>query len=456
MSYSTLKPSRVWRQRRLVTCIAGVVSLATPAIALSVPVTNCNDVGPNSLRAAVVNTTTGGTIDMTGLTCSTITLEDFQIVIPQNDLTIEGPARGVTIAHDGNYDRVLNHQGSGTLKLEYIHVTGGDRYSSTQSVNGGCIYSKGNVVMVASSVSNCSADTNAPNGYARGGGIFTLGDLTLYTSSITGNVAGGHYSTVAESGGAHSGGFFEMVNSSIRNNSAVGTYASRGGGVTTDSNFLMLYSTISGNAADIIGGLDAQGHYSSGMYASTVSGNHANLIGGVYLYTATTIRNSTIAFNSAATGKSNASYYSPGLSIVHFGQPVVVDLESSIIANNTYPSNGVPIESDLTESGNITVSGQHNLIVASSVVLPPNVVAVTSCPLLGPLRDNGGVTQTHALLSHSPAIDEGSNSGHETFDQRGSPYKRSDGLFANFTDIGAYEVQQEDVVFNAGFDGCPN
>ncbi len=27
------------------------------------------------------------------------------------------------------------------------------------------------------------------------------------------------------------------------------------------------------------------------------------------------------------------------------------------------------------------------------------------CPLLGPLQDNGGHTQTHALLPNSPAID---------------------------------------------------
>jgi hypothetical protein len=81
-----------------------------------------------------------------------------------------------------------------------------------------------------------------------------------------------------------------------------------------------------------------------------------------------------------------------------------------------------------------------------------------SCPLLGPLRDNGGATKTHALLSRSPGIDAGSNSVLDpdtstpyAHDQRGSPFGRVSGVTA---DIGAYEVDQGDVVFNTSFDGC--
>jgi hypothetical protein len=94
------------------------------------------------------------------------------------------------------------------------------------------------------------------------------------------------------------------------------------------------------------------------------------------------------------------------------------------------------------------------------------VPTTPACPLLGPLRANGGLTRTHALLSGSPAIDQGSenplnpntNSPYG-FDQRGAglangsvDYPRVSGSQA---DIGAYEVQVADVVFNAGFDGCP-
>ena len=68
-------------------------------------------------------------------------------------------------------------------------------------------------------------------------------------------------------------------------------------------------------------------------------------------------------------------------------------------------------------------------------------------------RDNGGPTQTHALLSHSPAIDAGSSKAGLAYDQRGQgppAYVRVSGAA---TDIGAYEVQQGDIIFNSGFEG---
>ena len=54
-------------------------------------------------------------------------------------------------------------------------------------------------------------------------------------------------------------------------------------------------------------------------------------------------------------------------------------------------------------------------------------------PGLGPLADNGGPTQTHALLDDSPAINAGDAASCPLTDQRGQ--KRSDGK----CDIGAYE-----------------
>jgi hypothetical protein len=75
------------------------------------------------------------------------------------------------------------------------------------------------------------------------------------------------------------------------------------------------------------------------------------------------------------------------------------------------------------------------------------------------LRDNGGLTKTHALLSKSPAIDQGANPKNGNEDQRGLPtdtmpypYPRVSGSAA---DIGAYEVNKTDEVFSADFEGCP-
>ena len=63
-------------------------------------------------------------------------------------------------------------------------------------------------------------------------------------------------------------------------------------------------------------------------------------------------------------------------------------------------------------------------------------------PLLGPLQDNGGPSQTHALLQGSPAIDAGNpatpgsgGSACEAIDQRG--VSRPQGAAC---DIGAFEL----------------
>jgi hypothetical protein len=57
------------------------------------------------------------------------------------------------------------------------------------------------------------------------------------------------------------------------------------------------------------------------------------------------------------------------------------------------------------------VAGGYDLIQS---VAPGTIAGLTSvitgqAPLLGPLQDNGGPTQTMALLPGSPAVDAGSN-----------------------------------------------
>ena len=84
---------------------------------------------------------------------------------------------------------------------------------------------------------------------------------------------------------------------------------------------------------------------------------------------------------------------------------------------------------------------------------------VNANPLLSPLQNNGGATQTRALLPGSPAIDKGSSSGVAT-DQRGVGRPVDDPLLANATggdgaDIGAFERTAPAVVSAASFKGNP-
>ena len=84
-----------------------------------------------------------------------------------------------------------------------------------------------------------------------------------------------------------------------------------------------------------------------------------------------------------------------------------------------------------------TLTGSHNLIQDGSGGLADTIVAD---PKLGPLANNGGPTQTMALLTGSPAIDAGSNAlanaAGLTTDQRGPGFPR---IVNSTVDIGAFE-----------------
>jgi hypothetical protein len=118
--------------------------------------------------------------------------------------------------------------------------------------------------------------------------------------------------------------------------------------------------------------------------------------------------------------------------------PLDIRLESSIVAGNK--TDGV--ELDLGSSAAATVAGTGNLVMAHAPGI--TVSADTGDPHLGPLRNNGGPTQTHALVAPSPAIDHGNNVHGGQFDQR-----LSRRVAGSSPDIGAFE--SVDAIFADGF-----
>ena len=78
-------------------------------------------------------------------------------------------------------------------------------------------------------------------------------------------------------------------------------------------------------------------------------------------------------------------------------------------------------------------------------------------PNLGPLANNGGLTETHALLPGSPAIDAGDPGvafDALEFDQRGDPFARVvDGGNGLRIDIGAFELSDDFAVGDVSCNG---
>jgi hypothetical protein len=163
---------------------------------------------------------------------------------------------------------------------------------------------------------------------------------------------------------------------------------------------------------------------------STVTGNEAFAVGGLYARTSASLYNSTIARNTSAI--SSAGLY--------VAAPAVIRLESVILALNKANA----VEFDLATAGAGTVTGSNNLIMVHAAVTGVPADTISADPKLGPLADNGGPTQTLALLSGSPAIDQGNVVRPVTVDQRS--FRR---VVGSGPDIGAFEFV--DTIFGNGF-----
>lgn len=251
---------------------------------------------------------------------------------------------------------------------------------------------------------------------ANGGGVFNAGTLTVLSSTITGNNAGGQLG----------GGIFNdtdgtitlIANSTISNNDA-GT----GGGIFNQGTITNITSsTLSINDADVGGGLANQGTIGS-ILNSTISGNTAETGGGLSNQGFISIlANSTIARNTV-TGQ-GGGIHNPGS---------IGTLSSSIVGDNTDDGTAP----DLNNTGVIGIA-TDNLIEGTSGHQiangnDGNLVGIN--PGLGALGNNGGPTFTHLLISGSPAIDAGSNDHGLSVDQRGYSTRIVNGE----ADIGAYE-----------------
>ena len=160
---------------------------------------------------------------------------------------------------------------------------------------------------------------------------------------------------------------------------------------------------------------------------ATISQNSAGLDdpgGGILARGFISINSSTITENTANTGG--------GI----YQLEEVAQIRNSIVSGNSI---GVlPDNLRVGSTGNF--SGDFNLLGSGEVTNGADDI-ITDSAGLGPLQNNGGPTETHALLMGSLAIDMGDpslNALANDFDQRGDPYLRN---IRCRIDIGAFEVQ---------------
>jgi CSLREA domain-containing protein len=312
----------------------------------------------------------------------------------------------------------------------------------------------------------------ANHAYEGGGvyldGIFgSFGHANIEDTEIYSNTAG--LSAGLENHAGDATAPVTLVRSRLHDNHAT----IQGGGLTNYAVLTITDSTLDANIADMQGGgIFNQEAAVLDIEHSTLSRNSSPLGGGIYsdLFIHSlgivTLTNSTVSGNSAsqdgagvyvkggmlrlfnATVAGNQILVPSGTSYPGKGGGVYVTADASetmqnaLLGDNTHRYGVLPPEPD--DCFGILHSNTYNLIETTSNCtingeIFGNVIGLD--PLLGPLQDNGGPTQTQALLADSPAIDAGDAAGCAddlgaalTTDQRGFP-RPVNGL----CDIGAFE-----------------
>jgi hypothetical protein len=394
------------------------------------------------------------------------------------------------------------HDGGGLFNRGTTNITG-TVFDDNEAKSGGGIFNDANEIYLTNvSITNNRALTSS--GGAGGGGLLSLGQgvIAVVTDSLVeGNQAGigdkdvlggGIYSshhqlivagtTVRNNSAASGGGIavksgtFELHNSTVEQNHA----RKEGGGVwlvpysSLSQGFIVRRSTISDNTADDDGG----GLYNRGgdltVDDSTISNNSAGSNGGGMFLHRGSVYRVTISGNTA-TSSGGGIFIADGYTVpminstisnnhAHFGGAVF------LVSGDFYPTY-VTIAENQTDSGAAIVAGSGSLVrILASIVsdnnsfncsggvidsLGANLSDDGSCPFgeatdqqntnpnLGPLQNNGGLTETHGLPQSSAALNT-DVCHNNNLDQRKEP--RPAGVSC---DSGAYERQQTLIITTA-------
>ncbi len=422
-----MKPIRVL----LILVVLLTVLTLQPAQAAGV-VTTCDE---PSLDAALVG---GGLVTFA---CSgTITITSTKVI--SANTIIDATGQSVTIS-GANAVRCFEVLPGVTLDL--INLTVANCRSASTTGGGVQVQNLGTLNITSSTFSNNSAFTGGGGVYSAGGtvnvtastfsgnhvnfhgaGIRSNGTLMVSNSVFTTNTTGDGGNV-----GIGAGIFVETGTATVNTTTFSNNTASNSGGaITNGATVTITNSTFNNNVGNNLGG-----------------GNGAGAIDNVGMLI---IANSTFANNS--TGTQGGAIRNANAS--------TVDVTNSTFSGNSAPSGGVifqvvggtatfknTILANSPSGGNCAgspiIDGGNNLQFPGTTC---GITIPSADPMLGPLANNGGPTQTMSLNPGSPAIDAGNNvlcaaPPVNNMDQRGVARPQDgNGDSIPVCDIGAYEV----------------
>lgn len=335
-------------------------------------------------------------------------------IMIDNDVILDG--EGSLILDGALNHRLLQVEANVTAELRGMTLTNG-----VSVVGAIYIYPSGSLVLRNAVVSG--------NASSHAGGVYNGGTLAVVDSIISDNSAeysgGGVTNAVA--------GVLTVMDSTIANNAA----QQSGGGILNAGSLVLTRSTIALNSAGEEGGGILNNGGDAKITNSTVSGNSASGLGGGIRNSIDgqlELKSSTLSENAASSGGAIHNYdgFVDGLMMM-----TNTLVEGACAGYPATPAGGGNLESPGDTCGFTDPSDQVNVSAGALN--------------LGPLQNNGGPTETHALLAGSIAIDQIPPSACVdqdgvplTTDQRGTA--RPQGAEC---DVGAFELE------GGGANTCP-
>jgi CSLREA domain-containing protein len=386
-----------------------------------------------TLRAAVQESNAsqgpGNTIVLQANTTYTLVRAGIDSNALNGDLDVGFP---VTITGAGPTSTIINANGN-TTNDRAFEVNANVVISGVAIINGMGATAGGGIRAVNANnlwLFNTIVRDNAVTGAGgHGGGIYNEAHITMTHSAVLSNTAAGD-----------GGGFYGNFGSAYVVDSTFGwnTAGGDGGGIyQTNGIVSLLRNTLRNNRARYGGGI-AKYTGQFDLINSTMSGNTATSDGGgIYIAKGDMdVSNATIAENTANSDGTNGGF-GGGIATP---PTATITVKNSIIAANGHRNGLFYFLDDC--AGPITAVA-YNIFASldSSHCAISGSYTVTN-PMLLPLGNHGGATETYALAASSPAIDAASGcfdlAGQPLLtDQRGKPRPALGGT--GRCDIGAFE-----------------
>ncbi len=369
---------------------------------------------------------------------------------------IDGLGAGIVTVSGNNTSEVFNIESDTVASISGLSIIDGNgtfggglfnegtltitntTFTGNSAPYGGAIYTRALVGDPLDGILTLTGDTFSNNSAtAESGAIdnWAGGTVTVMDDTFTGNSA--------PNGGAIGN---EWGSVAVSDSTFSGNTATTGGAIINynpsddfSNSLSVVDSTISGNAAVNGGGIANGGPDTLSLTNDTITGNYVTGTGGgLYDYGTATLTDCTISGNSAANG---------GGGIANVGG--AVSIGNTIVAANTASSGGPDASGIFASEGNNLIGATDGSSgwVASDLT---GTEAQPLDPLLAPLGDYGGPTDTMALLPGSPAIHAANSAlipAGITTDQRGFPLDTP-------PDIGAYQAVSVPLVVSVTTDGA--